>query len=123
MKTMRLIPIVLTLTACQMANSGDMNAMNEYVQKLQWLDAADPIADARQAMKKGDYRLMAIAQRAIRIPAIDRTKYAQAEKKCGIHVMDGVTDFITSDEHRRLMKLARSYARQYNEILRTYCES
>jgi hypothetical protein len=59
----------LLLAGCA-SSSGPIDP---YVQKLQWLDAADPQADAQQAIKKQDYRLLGIAGRTVNIPGITAT--------------------------------------------------
>jgi len=110
--------LALSLSAC----ATDVKPMNAYEKKLQWLNAADAQTDAKQAIKKGDYRLMGLAQRGIVVPSVEAAKSEMYQKKCGVNVMDGVTDFITSDEHGRLMRKARSYAKTYNAIIKSYCE-
>ena len=95
--------------------------MNKYEKKLQWVQTANAQDDAQSALAKNDFRLMAMAQRSTVIPGVDVTQSMKYELRCGIKFMDGVTDVITTDEHLRLMKLAHSYALQYNAIIKTRC--
>lgn len=92
-----------------------------YVQKLQWLDAADPQTDAQEAIKKGDLRLLGLAGRSVNIPGVIKEETLKYEMKCGVQLIDGVSDVVRSDEHLRLMQKARSYALSYNAIIKTKC--
>ena len=97
-------------------------AIDPNVQKLQWLDAADPQNDAKQAIKKGDLRLLGLATRAVNIPGVKKDESYLYEKECGVQLIDGISDVIRSDEHLRLMQKARSYALKYNAIIKTQCK-
>lgn len=92
------------------------------VQKLQWLDAADPQTDAQQAIKKGDLRLLGLATRAVSIPGVNEEERYLYERDCGVQLIEGISDVIRSDEHLRLMQKARSYALKYNAIIKTVCK-
>lgn len=96
--------------------------LDPYVQKLQWLDAADPQNDAQQAIKKGDLRLLGLATRVLNIPGIEKEDSYKYEKECGVQLIDGISDVVRSDEHLRLMQKARSYALKYNAIIKTECK-
>ncbi|MFT6372519.1 MAG: hypothetical protein ACJAZT_001263 [Gammaproteobacteria bacterium] len=110
--------ILLAMTGC----ATDSKALDPNVQKLQWLDAADPLADAQQAVKTGDLRLLGMATRSINIPGVDADQVMKYDEKCGYQLIDGFTDVVSSDEHLRLMQKARSYALKYNSIIMTYCK-
>ena len=105
------------LTAC--ASSGNIDP---YVQKLQWLDTADAQADAQQAVKQNDLRLLGLATRAVNIPGVDAAQAVKYEQSCGVQLIEGVSDVVRSDEHLRLMQKARAYALQYNAIIKTHCK-
>ena len=107
----------LILNACASSSM----AIDPYVQKLQWLDAADPQKDAQQAIKKGDLRLLGLATKALHIPGVKKEDSYQYEKECGVQLIDGISDVVRSDEHLRLMQKARSYALRYNAIIKTEC--
>ena len=95
--------------------------LNKHEQKLQWVQTADAQKDAEAALKKNDFRLMALAQRSTVIPGVDVKQGMKYELRCGVKFVEGVTDIVTSDEHLRLMKLAHSYALQYNAMIKTRC--
>ena len=107
------------LTACA---SGAGNEIDPYVQKLQWLDAADPQSDANQAIKQNDFRLLGIATRSVNIPGISKADLLKYEEACGVQLIEGISDVVRSDEHLRLMQKARSYALKYNAIIKTHCQ-
>lgn len=115
----------LIVTALVFAMSGcatDSKALDPNVQKLQWLDAAEPQADAQQAIKTGDYRLLGMATRSVSIPGVETDQILTYGSKCGVQLIDGISDVIRSDEHLRLMQKARSYALKYNAIIKTHCK-
>ncbi len=108
---------VTWLTCCASAAKID-----PYVQKLQWLDSADPQADANQAVKKNDLRLLGLATRSVNIPGVEADQLLRYEQSCGVQLIEGISDVVRSDEHLRLMQKARSYALQYNAIIKTHCK-
>lgn len=114
------IPVILLcmlLGACASAS----NQIDPYEQKLQWLDSADPQADANQAIKQNDLRLLGLAIRSVNIPGVKKEDMLKYEEACGVQLIEGVSDVVRSDEHLRLMQKARSYALQYNAIIKTRC--
>jgi hypothetical protein len=106
----------------QAACATSSNTIDPYVQKLQWLDAADPQADADQAVKQNDLRLLGLATRSVNIPGIEPADILKYEEQCGVQLIEGISDVVRSDEHLRLMQKARSYALQYNAIIKIHCQ-
>jgi hypothetical protein len=100
----------------------DSKALDPNIQKLQWLNAADPISDAQQAINTGDLRLFGMATRSINIPGVESDNIPAYEEKCGIQLIDGISDVVRSDEHLRLMQMAHSYALRYNTIIKAHCK-
>ena len=66
--------IFLVLVLCSLASACATSSepIDPYVQKLQWLDAADPQADAEQAVKQNDLRLLGLATRSVNIPGVKK---------------------------------------------------
>jgi hypothetical protein len=123
MRLLTICPTVLAtclviLSGCA-SSSGDIDP---YVRKLQWLDAADPQADAMQAVKQNDLRLLGLATRSVNIPGVEADEMLAYEQSCGVQLIEGISDVVRSDEHLRLMQKARSYALQYNAIIKTHCK-
>jgi len=114
-----LTPLLYSLLAGCAGSSGPIDP---YVQKLQWLDAADPQADANQAVKQNDLRLLGLATREVNIPGVNKEDTLKYEERCGVHLIEGISDVVRSDEHLRLMQKARSYALKYNAIIKQHCK-
>jgi hypothetical protein len=114
--------VVIALCAVLLAACATSGDIDPYVQKLQWLDTADPQADARQAVKQNDLRLLGLATRSVNIPGVVADEVVQYEQSCGVQLIEGISDVVRSDEHLRLMQKARAYALQYNAIIKTHCK-
>jgi hypothetical protein len=114
-----LITVILCGLLSGCASTGE--PIDPYVQKLQWLDAADPQADANQAVKQEDLRLLGLATRSVNIPGVQKSELLKYEESCGVQLIEGISDVVRSDEHLRLMQKARSYALQYNAIIKLHC--
>lgn len=86
------------------------------VEQLRWLYKADPGKDAKQAIAKGDFRLVAVYGYTLIIPGLngDLSKY---EKLYGIRVIEGTSDVMQNEEHGKLNALASEYAKKYNRII------
>lgn len=110
--------LATAITGCAIGS----HPADPYVRKLQWLDAADPQTDAQQALKRGDYRLLGLAMRSVNIPGVEKEETLKYEMKCGVQLIDGISDVVRSNEHLRLMQKARSYALQYNATIKTRCK-
>ncbi len=109
--------LCVVLVACASAEP----PRDSHAQKLLWLDAADPQADAGSAIAQGDLRLLGLATRAVSLPGVDPDEYHRYEQACGYRLIEGVSDVVRSDEHLRLIQKARSYALRYNAIIKTLC--
>ena len=105
------------MAACASSSTG----IDPYVQKLQWLDTADPQADANQAVKQDDLRLLGLATRSVSIPGVDEADSLKYEQHCGVQLIEGISDVVRSSEHLRLMQKARSYALKYNAVIKQHC--
>jgi ABC-type uncharacterized transport system auxiliary subunit len=110
--------LIVLLAGC----ASTAEPLDPYVQQLQWLDAADPQADANQAVKQNDLRLLGLATRSVNIPGIKKENILKYEERCGVQLIEGISDVVRSDEHLRLMQKARSYALKYNAIIKVHCQ-
>ncbi len=77
--------------------------------------------DALSALDKRDFRFMALSLRGIVIPGVDSAKTLQYELRCGINLMQGVTDAVRTKEQLKMMQQAHDYAAKYNAIIKTRC--
>ena len=115
-------PVFITLLASLLgACASTSKPIDPYVQKLQWLDAADPQADANEAIRQKDFRLLGLATRSVSLPGIKMEDSLRYEEACGVQLIEGISDVVRSDEHLRLMQKARSYALKYNAIIKIHC--
>ncbi len=115
-------PISLSLICASLiACASPERQLDPFAQKLQWLDTADPQADAARAIAQNDLRLLGLAMRALSLPGVDPDDHYRYEQACGVRLIEGISDVVRSDEHLRLMQMARSYALQYNAIIKTQC--
>ena len=113
-----LTAVFLLLTGCATSQP----EIDPYVKKLQWLDSADPQADADHAIRQNDLRLLGLATRSVNIPGVDKNDLLKYEEHCGVQLIEGISDVVRSDEHLRLMQKARSYALKYNAIIKLHCK-
>lgn len=90
---------------------------------LAWVQSADPQLDAQQAIKDGDYRLLAFAGRVISMPGIDLAIYSLAELKqrCGYRVIRGTGDVVHSQKELPLRSQMHNYAVIYNQHMVNRC--
>jgi hypothetical protein len=115
--------LVLSLSMCLALGACATDpAMGEHERKLSWIENADPQADAREALERNDFRLVGLTPRTLVIPGVDSAQTRNYELKCGVRLIDGFTDVVRSQEHLRLMKLAHTYALQYNSIVKLRCQ-
>ena len=87
------------------------------IESLRWVETADPINDADQAIKAKDFRLLGIAGRGVSVPGLPEDSYWLYTKKYGINVIKGTSDIVWGGEHSKLIEAATRYAETYNNRL------
>ena len=87
------------------------------VAKLIWLEAADPVANAKGAIESGDVRLLATYGLGVEIPGIPEKNALVEFSNKNYRVIEGTGDDLCSDEHARLNNMAYKYATVYNRTL------
>jgi hypothetical protein len=87
---------------------------SEEVKKLQWVKNADPISDAKKAIKNRNFALLGIAGYTWSIPGVDERKKLEYRDTYGLRILEGTSDVVFGDEHARLIDLAAEYAKKYN---------
>ncbi len=88
---------------------------------LAWLETANAEQDARAALAKNDFRLLALPRRETVIPGIEPQLARQYELKCGIRLIPGAGDAVRDRQQLELLKKAARYAADYNAIIKTRC--
>jgi hypothetical protein len=91
------------------------------VESLLWLEDADPMKSAAEALEKGDKRLMAMASRATVLPGIETELISKAKSICGIRYLEGSTDTVFGETHLKFIQRASDYAAAYNKIVIEKC--
>ena len=69
---------------------------------LQWVEKADPLADAKKAVDRREFTLLGINGYTWTIPGIDESKKFELRKKYGLRIIEGTSDAIQGEEHSRL---------------------
>jgi hypothetical protein len=82
-------------------------------EELVGLQNADPIADCEAAVRKGDFRFLAMRGYSTYIPGMENDTNL-ATRPEAFRVIEGTGDVIYGHEHARLQGCARDYARRYN---------
>jgi len=95
--------------------------MNDDSQQLAWMHNADPQADAQAALENNDFRFMALALRGVVIPGVDQSRSLQIELRCGVIMMEGVSDTVRGEKQLGRMKQAHEYAAKYNAVILGRC--
>ena len=88
-----------------------------HVSQLVALRTADPRRDARQAVQRGDFRLVGFAGTFLHVPSIDMV--VANKEGLGVKIVTGTGDYIKDDTQAAVQEEARGYAKAYNvELLR-----
>jgi hypothetical protein len=114
--------LTLTLVAAMSGCVSDSPALDNKQDKLSWLKNADAKEDAELALSKGDFRLLAMPLRHTVIPGIDVQQSRNYALRCGVRMVEGITDAVRGEEHLEQMKIAQQYAEDYNAIIKSHCK-
>ena len=124
-KILSLLLISMTMNSCQEMDQIDLTSLSAEeraaVTSLSWLRDADAAHDARQAIERGDKRLLAMATRGPNMPGVPAEQASKAKSVCGIRYVEGSTDAVMGDAHLKLLQAAQAYASQYNGIMLDAC--
>ncbi|MEP4890460.1 MAG: hypothetical protein ABJV04_10565 [Aliiglaciecola sp.] len=82
-------------------------------------------ADAKVAVKQGNFKLLAFTNRVISFPGIDMDLYPVAviEQQCGIKYLAGSGDTLKMGESTVSRKALKKYATTYNLIVLKGCQA
>ena len=92
-----------------------------YATLLPQLQARDPAADARTAIAKGERYFLCNAGRNAAPAGIAPEVFTQVGDICPVKCLDGVTDAIYGDNHRRDLSLALDYSAKWNQVMLAAC--
>ncbi|MDH4101636.1 MAG: hypothetical protein OEV28_13815 [Nitrospirota bacterium] len=85
--------------------------------KLRWIENADAAADARQAIDKSDFRLKGVYGDGVFVPGVDEDNYFDCVNDYGVDPIKGTSSKTYGKEYEKLMKVAISYAINYNRTI------
>jgi hypothetical protein len=90
---------------------------------LSWVQNADPLNDAEQAITVNDLRLLAFAGRVISLPGVDLTKHSieELQQHCGYRTLKGTGDTLRVGKSTSLRSQAYDYAVIYNQKVLASC--
>lgn len=90
---------------------------------LNWVEYADPVADANLAAAKENFNLLALSQNVTQIPGVDLQQFSleTLRKTCGFSYVKGMDDplFRDADSARRQQLL--QYAEAFNQVMISEC--
>ena len=84
--------------------------------KLSWIEKADPIHDAQKAMKDGNKKYAVIYGYAYMAPGVESEESEIIASK-NFFAIDGTSDDLCSDLHKKRNDMAFEYAKKYNQYL------
>lgn len=90
------------------------------VAKLRWVEHADPIVDAQNALASNDHRLVGVYGYVVSIPGVEMSQWLTYQQRYGLRAIEGTSDALEGEEHARLVRKATEYAEHYNKHVLTH---
>ncbi len=97
------------------ASFNENEVQKEFIDKLSWIEDADPQSDFWKAVEKNDYRFIALYGYSSYVPGVP--KGCIPEHKDRNH-LEGTSDAIANYRHARLIAIATAYAEHYNVLMK-----
>jgi len=93
-----------------------------YAAQLPRLESRNPEADARAAVASGKRHFLCDAGRgADEVPGIAPEDFAKVRNHCPTECLDGVTDALYGENHRRYLTAALAYSARWNQVMLGAC--
>lgn len=92
-----------------------------FAEQLPLLQARNPEADARAAIARGERYFLCNAGRGTTVPGIAPQVFAQVRNNCPTQCLDGVTDALYGENHRRYLTAALDYSAKWNQVMLEAC--
>jgi hypothetical protein len=96
-------------------------AEREAVAALEWLDSADPVADAQRAIAQRRPVLYTLGGRGAALPGVTESERARLATRCPTQILPGATDVVRGDTHLGYLQRAEQYAERYNRVIAAHC--
>jgi hypothetical protein len=92
-----------------------------YAAQLPLLQARNASAEANASIKQGKRYFLCNAGRGSSVPGIAADVFAQVRDKCPTECLEGVTDALYGENHRRYLAVALAYSAQWNRVMLGAC--
>ena len=93
-------------------------AGGQEVEWLRWLEDADAEQVFRSDQGAQRVRFFVVYGYAREMPGVGETEFARCYSGVEVTVIEGTSDALVNEEHRRLNQKARDFAEAYNTIMR-----
>lgn len=110
-------------TNVRIPSAADIAAGKEqyFVEQLALLQARNPEADAKASISKGKRHFLCNAGRGSSVPGIPPEVFAKVRDNCPTECLDGVTDALYGESHRRYLTVALDYSAKWNRVMLEAC--
>lgn len=92
-----------------------------YAEQLPILQARNPATDAQASIRKGKRYFLCNAGRGSSVPGIAPDVFATVREHCPTECLDGVTDALYGENHRRYLTAALDYSARWNQVMLEAC--
>ncbi|QLQ30290.1 MAG: hypothetical protein HZT40_00140 [Candidatus Thiothrix singaporensis] len=92
-----------------------------FAEQLPILQARNPEAEARSAIQRGERYFLCGAGRGNTLPGVEAEVSTQMRNKCPVRCLDGVTDALYGENHRRYLTAALDYSARWNKAMLEAC--
>lgn len=92
-----------------------------YAEQLSLLQARNPEAEAQTALSRGERYLLCNAGRSATLPGLSPQQATQARQVCSVQCLEGVTDAIYGENHRKYLGVALDFSARWNQIMLNAC--
>lgn len=92
-----------------------------YAQQIPILQARNPGEDARTAINQGKQYFLCGAGRGSTVPGIPAGTFAGVSGNCPVRCLDGVSDALYGENHRRYLTVALVYSERWNRVMLEAC--
>ncbi len=92
-----------------------------FAEQLAALTTRNPEAEAQTALNNGERYLLCNAGRGAILPGLSAQQSTQARQVCAVQCLDGVTDAIYGENHRRYLTAALDFSARWNQVMVSAC--
>lgn len=93
----------------------------QFAQQLTALQARNPEAEAQASINQGEKYFLCGAGRSRTVPGVAPEVFAQRQNNCPVRCLDGVSDALYGENHRRYLTAALEYSERWNRVMLEAC--